>query len=231
MIKAIFFDMNETLLDLNKLQVKFDKYFNDRYVMKYWFVKLLHTSTVIGSIGDYENFGELARVVLKSVFRESHVALTKEIEEDILGTFRKLDVYDDVPTALKLLNENDIKVIPVSNSSLEMMKMQLSNSGILSLVDCFYSVDSVEKYKPFSNIYEYVAGKENLQVDEIYMVATHDWDLFGAQKVGLKTAYIERKPGVYNPYYSKPDHYEKNLIDLVKIIINENVRLLSDDVK
>lgn len=222
MIKAIFFDMNETLLDLNKLQVKFDKYFNDKYVMKYWFTKLLHTSIIVGSIGDYKNFGDLARIVLKNVFHESNVEMTKDIEKDILGTFRKLDVYDDVPIALKLLKENNIRVIPVSNSSLEMMEQQLVNGGILSLVDCFYSVDNVEKYKPFSNIYEHVAEKENLQVNEIYMIATHDWDLFGAKRVGLKTAYIERKPVIYNPYYPTPDLYGKNLIDLVKTIIKEN---------
>jgi 2-haloacid dehalogenase len=35
MIKAVFFDMNETLLNLGLLKVKFDKYFNDDYAMKY----------------------------------------------------------------------------------------------------------------------------------------------------------------------------------------------------
>lgn len=48
MIKAVFFDMNETLLNLSLLKERFDKSFDDGYVLKYWFTKLLHTSTVTG---------------------------------------------------------------------------------------------------------------------------------------------------------------------------------------
>ena len=43
MTKAVFFDMNETLLNLSSLQEQFDKHFDDKYVLKYWFTKLLHT--------------------------------------------------------------------------------------------------------------------------------------------------------------------------------------------
>jgi len=29
-------------------------------------------------------------------------------------------------------------------------------------------------------------------IDDVWMVACHDWDLAGAAAVGLKTAYVER---------------------------------------
>jgi 2-haloacid dehalogenase len=51
------------------------------------------------------------------------------------------------------------------------------------------------------------------------MVASHDWDLFGAKKVGFTTAYIKRKKEIYNPYYAQPDICNTNLIDLVKEIV------------
>lgn len=37
------------------------------------------------------------------------------------------------------------------------------------------------------------------------MVATYDWDLFGAKKTDLITAYIERKNEIYNPCYNQAD--------------------------
>jgi 2-haloacid dehalogenase len=37
----------------------------------------------------------------------------------------------------------------------------------------------VRNYKPFNDIYEYVAQKEAISSADIAMVATHDWDLFG----------------------------------------------------
>jgi 2-haloacid dehalogenase len=219
MIKAVFFDMNETLLDLELLKIKFNESFDNIYVMKYWFIKLLHTSTIMGIMDKYQNFGQLAEVVLESVFHESGRKLTDSTKSDILGTFRKLKAYDDVPDALRNLKENNIKIIAVSNSSLEMMKIQLSNAGIIELFDNYYSVDSVQKYKPFENIYNYVAMEEKLSPSCIAMVATHDWDLFGAKRAGFTTAYVKRKEEIFNPFYEKPSIVKENLIDLINEII------------
>lgn len=220
MIKTVLFDMNETMLNLSLLKENFDKNFDDNYVLKYWFTKLLHTSTVVGAMEEYKNFGQLAEAVLESLFHENGKKLTEENKSEILGTFRKLPAYDDVPKALKLLKEHNIRVIAVSNSSLEMIKEQLTNAGIIHLFDRYYSVDSVKKYKPFNDIYEYVAKEEKTSADNIAMVASHDWDLFGAKKVGFTTAYVKRKEEIFNPYYFQPDISDTNLVDLAKKIIN-----------
>ena len=184
--------MNETLLNLSLLKERFDNHFDDDYVLKYWFTKLLHTSTVTGIMDEYKNFGELAEVVLENIFHESGKQLTKENKTERLGYFRKLPANDDVAEALKILRQNNIRAIAVSNSSLEMIKDQLTNAGIIDLFHAYYSVDSVKKYKPFKDIYQYVAQEENISPEDIVMVATHDWDLCGAKKAGFKTAYIKR---------------------------------------
>lgn len=219
MIKAVLFDMNETMLNLSLLQRNFDKSFNDKYILKYWFSKLLHTSTVMGSMDEYINFGKLSEAVLESLFYENGKTLTEETKSEILGSFKSLPAYDDVPKALKLLRNNNIKTIAVSNSSLEMIKEQLTNARIIELFDDYYSVDSVKKYKPFTDIYKYVADSEKLSVTNIAMVATHDWDLFGAKKVGLTTAYIKRKEEIFNPYYPQPDLLNTDLVDLAQALI------------
>jgi len=225
MVKAVFFDINETLLNLSLLKENFDKYFDDDYVLKYWFMKLLHTSTVVGSMDEYKNFSELAEVVLENIFYEDAKELTKEIKAEILGSFRKLPAYDDVSQALNILRKNHIKVIAVSNSSLKMLKEQLTNAGIIDLFHTYYSVDSIQKYKPFKDIYQYVAHKENIVTNDIVMVASHDWDLFGAKKAGLTTAYIQRKKEIYNPYYTQADISKNNLIELVHEIVKQNLNV------
>lgn len=222
MIKTVLFDMNETLLDLNLLKESFEKHFEDPTVPKYWFAKVLHYSTVMGAMDEYTDFGKLSEAALESLFSEKDKELTNEIKKDILGSFKKLPAYDDVPEALKLLRENDIKVVAVTNSSYKMVKEQLTNSGLIELFDSYYSVDAVQKYKPLKDIYQYVLKEETITADETVMVATHDWDLFGAKKVGLITAYINRKKDQYNPYYSKPDISSSNLVDLIKEIIKMN---------
>ncbi|MGH4038997.1 MAG: haloacid dehalogenase type II [Sphaerochaeta sp.] len=223
MVNAVFFDMNETLLNLNLLQQKFQNYFTDSYALNYWFVKLLHSSTVMASMNEYADFGKLSRAELENVAMESHVNLKEADIDSILNSFKSLSAYDDVVPALSLLKDNSIRTVAVSNSSKDMMKMQLHNSGLIDLFDSYYSTDSVNTYKPFKQIYQFVAEQEKLKLDEIYMVASHDWDLFGAQKAGLKTAYIKRKHEIYNPYYPKADISGDDLIEVADLIIDLNI--------
>ena len=219
MKKAIFFDMNETLLNLSLLKGQFDKYFTDTYVMKYWFTKLLHSSTIMGIMDEYRNFGELADVALENVFFENKKPLSSKVKVEILGEFRKLPAYEDVRPALTKLNDTNIRIIAVSNSSLAMMKEQLKNAKIIDLFDSYYSVDDVEKYKPFKNIYHSAAKQEGLDTKDIVMVATHDWDLFGAKKAGLSTAYVKRKKQIFHPYYLQTDYSASNLPELIEQIL------------
>ena len=101
MKKAVFFDMNKTLLNLNLLKKEFDKHFDDKYILKYWFTKLLYSSTIMGIMDEYKNFGELADVALENLFLENNKPLSNEIKAEILGEFRKLPAYEDVRPALK----------------------------------------------------------------------------------------------------------------------------------
>ncbi len=218
MKKAIFFDMNETLLNLSLLKGQFDHYFDDTFALKYWFTMLLHSSTVIGGMGSYADFGKLSSAALDRLFVESNKSLTPAIKEEILGAFKRLPAYDDVRAGLKWLQTQGIRTIAVSNSSLAMTQEQLTNAGIIDLFDAYYSVDSVERYKPFQDIYLYAAAQEHLDVKDIAMVATHDWDLYGAKKAGLSTGYIIRKETIYNPYYIHADADSSNLLDLVKTL-------------
>ena len=222
MKKAVFFDINETLLNLNILKKQFDKNFEDKYVLKYWFTKLLYSSTIMGIMNEYKNFGELADVALENLFFENNKPLSSETKAKILGEFRRLPAYEDVRPALSMLKKNNIRIIAVSNSSLEMIKEQLTNAGIIQLFDSYYSVDNVKKYKPFKEIYFSAAKLENLKTKDIVMVATHDWDLFGAKKAGLTTAYIKRKEEIYHPYYLQPDFKDSNLCDLMQQIIDKD---------
>lgn len=223
MIKSVFFDLNETLTNTDLLAANFKKYFNDASVSKYWFAKLLHTSVIMGSMKCYKNFGALGKHVLEAVALEFNVPLSDEEKTLILSSFKALPPHKDVVPAMKLLRENGISVIVVSNSSLEMIGLQLANAGVIDFVDGYYSVDAVSRYKPFEEVYRYVADQESVKPEEAMMIACHDWDLFGAKKAGLKAGYVKRKNTLYNPYYEQPDLQSDSLIELVAFIVKANL--------
>jgi len=120
-----------------------------------------------------------------------------------------------------MLKERNIRAIAVSNSSLAMIEEQLSHAGILDLFDKYYSVDQVSKYKPFKDIYQYTAKAEGFLPKEILMVATHDWDLYGAKKAGLQTAYVKRKEELYHPMYAQADHNADTITELLQLALGD----------
>jgi len=156
---------------------------------------------------------------LENLFFENGKELTEEVKNEILGVFKRLPAYDDVSPAIRMLKERNIRAIAVSNSSLVMIEEQLSHAGILDLFDKYYSVDQVSKYKPFEDIYLYAAKAEGLRPEEILMVATHDWDLYGAKKAGLQTAYVKRKEELYHPLYMEPDYRAASITSLLQIAL------------
>ncbi|MDY0104904.1 MAG: HAD hydrolase-like protein [Lentimicrobium sp.] len=131
-----------------------------------------------------------------------------------------MPAYEDVRPALSLLRKNAIHVVAVSNSSLAMIKKQPTSAGILDLFDACYSLDEVEKYKSFKDIYLSAAKQEGLKTRKIVMVATQDWDLIGAKKAGLSNAYIKRNEKIYHPYYLQAEFKGSDLSDLIQQIID-----------
>ena len=56
-------------------------------------------------------------------------------------------------------------------------------------------------------------------VDQIRLVAAHDWDVVGALHAGCAAAFIARPGKVLNPLLPKPDIVGKDLVEVADKII------------
>lgn len=59
-----------------------------------------------------------------------------------------------------------------------------------------------------------------MPVDEIHLVAAHDWDVAGALLAGCAAAFIAGPGKVVNPVLPVPDIVGKDLIDIAEKIIS-----------
>ncbi|MGC7102136.1 haloacid dehalogenase type II [Amycolatopsis lurida] len=57
------------------------------------------------------------------------------------------------------------------------------------------SGETVQAYKPAPAIYRLAIDTAGCPPERVLMVATHAWDLRGAQAAGMRTAYVERPAG------------------------------------
>ncbi|MFC8411701.1 haloacid dehalogenase type II, partial [Arthrobacter sp. NPDC057259] len=58
--------------------------------------------------------------------------------------------------------------------------------------------------------------------EEMLLVAVHPWDIHGAARAGLATAWINRTGGTYPAYFQTPDHTVSSLADLVPALAEGN---------
>ena len=77
------------------------------------------------------------------------------------------------------------------------MADQIGNAGLSGYFDALLSVEDVRRFKPAPEVYLMAAAKLGVEIDELLMVAAHDWDILGARSVGCPGAYIDRPGAVW----------------------------------
>lgn len=209
---TIVCDVNETLLDLSGLDQPFAAAFADRgpEIKRLWFAKLLHMSAVLTTIGTWQDFGVVGRVVLGDVSRAVGLAIDGEAAEEIVASMRQLPAHDDVVPALSALRDAGHAVVALTNSSQATAEAQLSAAGIDHLMDRIMSVDATMRFKPDPAVYLRATSELDQQPTQLVMLAAHDWDCAGAMRVGWRSAFVGRggqRPSVVlqQPTWQGPD--------------------------
>ena len=106
-----------------------------------------------------------------------------------------------------------------SNSSLNLITSQIDNAGLTEYFDDIVSVEETGSFKPDAKVYGFVAKRINRPIEDLRLVATHDWDTHGALTAGMHAAYIDRSGAPYHPLYHRPDVYATTMGDVVEQII------------
>jgi 2-haloacid dehalogenase len=220
--EIILFDINETVLDLGSLKPKFSECFGSEEALSLWFSKLLHSSTVCVATNVHTNFAELAGAALESIAANYKLTLTELKRSELLGAFANLSPHPDIKVALGKLRSNGFKTVAFSNSSLNLISAQMQNSGLINVFDDIISVEETGSFKPSSNVYKFAAKVLEEPVENLRLVAAHDWDTHGALSVGMKAAYIDRTGRPYHPLYLKPDIQSDSMEGIVDQIIEVN---------
>ena len=221
--EVILFDINETVLNLGSLQPKFKAVFGSEDALSLWFSKLLHSSTVCIATNIKSTFSELANATLDAIAQRYKCDLTVESKDALLTSFANLPAHTDIKASLLKLRNNGFKTVAFSNSSLDLITSQIKNSGLEDYFDTVISVEETGSFKPNSDVYKFAAETLQEPVENLRLVATHDWDTHGALSAGLQAAYIDRTGVEYHSLYLKPEISSKTMDGVVEQIIKHNL--------
>lgn len=218
--KVIIFDVNETLLDLENMRTSVGEALNGRDdLLPLWFSTMLHHSLVVSATGEYQSFGNIGVAALEMVAENNDIAISHDKARSAIVTpLRSLPAHPDVAEGLAALKAQGYKLVTLTNSSLEGVKLQLKNAKLSQYFDANLSIESVGVFKPHLKTYQWALNDLGVDASDALMVAAHGWDIAGANKAGLKTAFIRRPGKVLFPLAEKPNYSVSDVNDLARTL-------------
>ncbi|MCP1204422.1 haloacid dehalogenase type II [Pantoea sp. B550] len=202
---TLFFDVNETLLSTTELNHAVAQRLGNRPERaEAWFTSLLHHSLVESVTGNWHSFGDIAEAVLKMTAARYGVTLPADATPlaDIIAA---MPAHPDVAAGLTALKQQSFTLVALTNSSTALAEKQLSSAGLGPLFTRILSVEEVLIYKPDLRVYQWAMEEMGKPVSECMMVAAHGWDVGGAKRAGMKTAFVRRHGQVPYPLAPAPD--------------------------
>ena len=221
-IKTLIFDVNETLLDLEPLKKSINKALGNEHAADVWFSQLLQYSLVESITGSYHDFSAIAAAVFKMNAQKHEKEFSEEEIQRILSPINKLSAYPDVKNGLAKLKNAGFRLIAFSNGKPSVLEEQLDFAGLSKYFDDILSVDPVKKYKPHPDTYQFVLTESGITAENTMMVAAHGWDITGALRAGLQTAFIQRPGKFVFPLAEKPTLETRNIETLASELTSKS---------
>ena len=193
--KVLFFDVNETLLDLGPLQKSVTEALGGKEdLVKLWFTTMLQYSLVMTTANRYEDFGEIGAATLRMVAANNNIDLSEKEAKNAISPIKSLPPHPEVKQALEKLRAENFKLVSLTNGSNEAVRTQLKNAGLTDLFDEMLSIEDIGKYKPHQDTYNWASRKMGVKPEESMLIAAHGWDIAGALWADWRAAFISR-PG------------------------------------
>jgi 2-haloacid dehalogenase len=216
---VLLFDVNETLLDIAALRPGIAAAVGGNDVIGEWFARLLHGSLVANHLGRYRPFGEIAVEALQSVAARHGIDLDPPAAAAAVAGMASLPAHPDVAPALDRLRRAGLRMAALSNGSTDTVAAQLDAAGLAAFFEQAISVDQVRRFKPAPEVYLTAALRLDVEVDRVMMVASHDWDVLGAQSIGMSGAFLARPGARWGPVDRSPDLTAPDLGGLADLVL------------
>jgi 2-haloacid dehalogenase len=126
-----------------------------------------------------------------------------------------LPPYPDARGALEALREAGHTPVALTNSAADAARGALEAAGLLEHIERVIGADAVGAYKPDPRVYEHALAELDADAHDTWMVAGHWWDVHGAKRAGLRTAWIARDEGELVSTTAEPDVRADDLADAV----------------
>lgn len=191
--RAVVLDVIETLFAIDPLEEKLIELGLPAGSLKIWFPRILRDAFALQVTGIFKPFHEVAAGALVSLLAENGIEADSDKIAGVIQAFATLPIHPDVTEGIEILRDAGVRVAALSNGSADTTRQMFQNAGLEDAVEQFISIEEIKQWKPAAAVYQHAARKLGVAVDDLALIAAHDWDINGASEAGLTTGYIARK--------------------------------------
>ena len=207
------FDIIGTCFSLNRLQQQLTEFGAPTYAVELWFAQALRDAFALSHAGGYQPLKEVLAAQLPRTLKTLQIESNSAQRSQIIEKLSQLELNDGAAAAFKLLTEAGWKIVALTNGSESATRKLLESAGVQEYFSEVYSCDAIARTKPHPEVYQMIPT-DNL--DRTWLIAAHAWDIAGAIRVGMKTAFVNQLEKDYLEVYPQPQIIAKDLLDAAR---------------
>jgi 2-haloacid dehalogenase len=197
----VLFDVNGTLLDPRALTASWE---GAPPGLGLSVLDLTVLQSMVDTLtGEFRPFTDYIRAAL--AHRARLLGLGDDAVEAGMEAAAALPPYPDAADALARLRVAGHTPSAVTNSAADAARSALADARLLEHMHAVVGADSPRAYKPDPRVYRNALDVLGLEAGETWFVAGHWWDVAGAKRSGMRTAWIARDEGVLLDSAPEPD--------------------------
>ena len=225
MIKAVIFDLDNTLLDFMRMKsMAIDAALNGMIEAGMVFQHSIARERIFEI---YEEKGWEYQEVLDDFIKEETGNLDYKILAGGIVAYKKakeasLILYPNVYSTLIALSKMGLKLGVVSDAPSREAWIRICSVNLHHIFDAVVTLGDTGEHKPSSKPFKKIISLLNINPESSLMIG--DWperDVLGAKKLNMKTAFA-RYGDVFNTKNSGADYDIDNIKEILSIINEEN---------
>ena len=216
---TVVFDIIGTCFSLEKPRQRLVELGAPAYALELWFAQTLRDAFALSHAGSYQPLREVLEAELPRTMKVLGIDLNTTQMSHVVKSFAELDLQPNALEAFQILIKAGWQLIALTNGSEDSTRKLLERANAIQHLSNILSCDAIQKTKPHPDVYAMV--KRDTQ-DGVWMVAAHAWDIAGAARAGLRTAFITQQEKEYLTIYPQPEIVASNLVTAASEIAEAN---------
>ncbi|WP_414623847.1 HAD-IA family hydrolase [Calothrix sp. CCY 0018] len=206
---TVAFDIIGTCFSLSKPRQKLIERGAPDYSVELWLAQTLRDAFALSHAGGYRPLKEVLSSELPRTLKILGVQADSMQMSQVIESFSELDLQPDALESFQVLKQANCSIVALTNGSEDSTRKLLERAGAIKYFDCIFSCDAVSKTKPHKDVYALVKQDD---LSDVWMVAAHAWDIAGAVRADLRTAFITQNEIDYLDVYPQPEIIVPSLV-------------------